>query len=129
MPKPVWYTTIDEIAHHIVETNYQTDIFVHQYSKTHQLLKEYAKYNKSFEIIFENAKYLTWNELLSEQTTMEFITGDVFFFLASNKLELLKFGESKLADNVAIDDIKMDKCNDVRLIRREFTHAKKMVKM
>ncbi len=123
-----WYTTIDEIADHLIKINYQTDIIVHQHSRTHQILREYAQFNQSLKIFFENAKYLTWNEMLSENMMIELVAGDVFFFMASNKLELFKYGESRLADNMGVDDIKMDKSNDVRLIRREFSHAKQMVK-
>ena len=123
-----WYKTIDELANGLEETP-TTQVIVHENSRTHQLMKEYATINASYERVNQSIKYMDWNLILSLDFSVKLYQGIYIPIGPSNKLGMFRYAQKELSESLVLDDIKLNKSNDVRLIRREFKFAKEMLKM
>ena len=123
-----WYKTIDELANGL-EENPTTQVIMHENSRTHQLMKEYATINASYERVNQSAKYMGWNEMLTVDFIIKIYQSIYIPIGASHKLAMMRFAQKELSESLALDDIKLNKSNDVRLIRRKFKYANEMSKM
>lgn len=123
-----WYKTIDELANALEETQ-TTQVIMQDNSRTHQLMKEYATFNSSYERVNQSTKYMDWNEMMTIDSTIKMYQGIYIPIGASHKLAMFRYAQKELSESLALDDIKLNKSNDVHLIRREFKFSKEMLKM
>ena len=123
-----WYKTIGELANGLEESP-TTQAIVNENSRTHQLMKEYATINASYERVNQSTKYMDWNEMMTINFLIKMYQGIYIPIGASHKLGMFRYAQKELSESLALDDIKLNKSNDVRLIRREFKFAKEMLKM
>jgi hypothetical protein len=120
-----WYKTIDDLA------NAPDDfpIYMQKNSQTHHLLKEYSQINSSYSIVNKKASFVSFEKILNIKTMKSFFGGKSGVIFTSNNLDNIKYMQREIEKSMSVDEIKLGKSNDVRLVRKDYEFGHGMLRM
>ena len=121
-PPKWWYHSIEEVAN--APSNFP--IYILANSITYYSIKQKANHDVNFRKLLDRLKVISMDEMFTLEMETRFYSGKCASFAMSS---IHEFHQIMVPSEIITDEIRYDHILDVRIIRKDFQFADKIVKL